>query len=108
MIEDLAPGIGNAQGLRTEKTGKIEKDHAQETEKDQGLVIGIDVGKTKDLGQEIEAIETESQGQNLKVVTAVLLKGSMEREPSGLKMNRLTRKKNRKDWRWRCRRGEKE
>ena len=55
-IEDLAPGIENAQDPRTEKTGKIEKDHAQGTEKDHGPGIGIDVGKTKGLGQEIEGI----------------------------------------------------
>lgn len=90
-IEDLGQRIENAQDLKTERIEKIEKGHAQEIEKDHGTEIGIDAGKTK-------AIETESQGLNLKVVRAIPQTGSMEREPSGLKMSHSTRKKSRNVW----------
>ena len=52
-IEDLGQRIENAQDLKTERIEKIEKGHAQETEKDHGTEIGIDGGKTKGQGHKI-------------------------------------------------------
>lgn len=90
-IEDLDPETENAPDQKTERK---EKDQDHETERDPDHEK--DEGKINGHGQGTEAIETESHVRSLRVEIAVLLKENMEREPSGLRMNLLTRKKNRR------------